>query len=63
MAEDEIKITSERTLKEFVESMRNTSMLEDPKLVRIAVTFRDPDGHIETRAMNHKSFDIEDYEE
>ena len=58
---DEIVVSKEGTFSDVIESFRKTSMLKDPKLVRIAFTFRDgPDGTIETRAMNHKSYEHEE---
>jgi len=62
MTEDEIKVR-EGSFKSFIEQMRKTSLLKDPKLVRISVTFRDSNNQIETKAFNHKSFNKEDYEE
>jgi len=58
---DEIKIIKDATVIDMVESYRKTSMLKNPKLVRIALTFRDGnDGITETRAMNHKTYEHED---
>lgn len=58
---DEIIVMPKATLSEFIEGYRRVSLLKDPKLVRIAVTFRDGlDGSTETMGMNHKTYEHEE---
>jgi len=59
MAEDEIKINPMASLEDWIEGFRKTSMLKNPKLVRMTAVFRDDDGQTEERAWNHKSYDHE----
>ena len=59
---EEIKILDEGTLKEIVEKVRKTSILKNPKLVHISLTFRSDNGVTEKRGMSHETYNQEDYE-
>lgn len=55
--EDEIKVSQTATLTEFVESFRKSSLLKNPKLMKISVTFRDDNGQTEERSLKHKTYE------
>jgi len=61
--EDEIKVNQTALLKDFVEGLRRTSMLNEPKLVKLSATFREQSGRIEERSMKHKTFNEDEYED
>ena len=60
MAEDEIKVNPMVSLSDFVEGFRKTSLLKNPKLIKLSATFRDDKGQTEERSWKHKTYNEED---